>query len=182
MSDELVVRHCAPTLASLKAGSLFGCCYKKQEEMKDAVRSMNHRLSGLGLRIIPLRYTNGRALIYVYRPRLLSEALEDQDACRLLRENGYRCSRPEQCLIHLIDRLRDSEEFPHEIGLFLGYPPADVDGFIHRHDECIFTGTWKVYADVEHAKQLFEQYRQCTDRCLHCLANGKTLESMATPA
>lgn len=179
MSDELVVRHCAPTLASLKAGSLFGCCYKKQEEMKDAVRSMNHRLSGSGLRIIPLRYTNGRALIYVYRPRLLSEALEDQDACRLLRENGYRCSRPEHCLIHLIDRLRDSEEFPHEIGLFLGYPPADVDGFMHRRDSYKLCGLWKVYDDTEAAMRQFDRYRHCTQVYLDCLSRGFTLEKLA---
>ena len=25
MPDEMVIRHCAPTLASLKTGSLFSC-------------------------------------------------------------------------------------------------------------------------------------------------------------
>ena len=40
-------------------------------------------------------------------------------------------------------------KFPHEIGIFLGYPLADVAGFIRnkgRNCKCI--GTWKVYGDA----------------------------------
>ena len=58
------------------------------------------------------------------------------------------------------------QEFPHEIGLFLGYPPEDVAGFIrHQGSHYKLCGKWKVYGDVERAKALFCEY----DRCSECL-------------
>lgn len=49
-----------------------------------------------------------------------------------------------------------TKDFPHEIGLFLGYPLEDVQGFIENRAEgykCV--GCWKVYGDEEYAKQEF---------------------------
>ena len=48
-------------------------------------------------------------------------------------------------------------KFPHEIGLFLSYPPEDVLGFILNkacNHKCI--GCWKVYGDEQAAKTSFE--------------------------
>lgn len=52
--------------------------------------------------------------------------------------------------------------FPHEIGLFLGYPPEDVEGFrLHRGRDYKLCGCWKVYSDVEGARQCFRRYARC---------------------
>ena len=59
-------------------------------------------------------------------------------------------------------RLQSSLEFPHEIGIFLGYPPADVDGFMHRKEDCRISGLWKVYDDIREAEQ-----RICPLQALH---------------
>lgn len=51
----------------------------------------------------------------------------------------------ERCVAELIRRVRHEEDFPHEIGLFLGYPSEDVSGFIKhgaKNSKCV--GTWKV--------------------------------------
>ncbi len=59
----------------------------------------------------------------------------------------------------------DFGAFPHEIGLFLGYPSEDVLGFIrNRAGNSKMTGAWKVYGDKEKAERIFEKYRKCT-RC-----------------
>ena len=58
--------------------------------------------------------------------------------------------------------IRD-RDFPHEIGLFLGYAPEDVDGFIRLgagRAKCV--GTWKVYGDLEAAKKKFALFQKCT--------------------
>ena len=40
---------------------------------------------------------------------------------------------------------RESGEFPHEVGLFLSYPPEDVKGFIdHRANNFKCAGLWTV--------------------------------------
>ena len=49
MSEELMVRQCAPTLAGIKTGSLFPCPCTSREELLCQVRSLNRRLSPKGL-------------------------------------------------------------------------------------------------------------------------------------
>lgn len=49
------------------------------------------------------------------------------------------------------------------MGLFLGYPPEDVQGFMEcraKGFRCV--GCWKVYGDAEKAQKLFASYKKCT--------------------
>lgn len=67
MSEELVVRQCAPTLAGIKTGSLFSCPCDSPEELRQEVRRINRLLAGKGLCLLPLRFDGSRALLYLYR-------------------------------------------------------------------------------------------------------------------
>ena len=74
------------------------------------------------------------------------------------------CESCGKCLAALTRRLRSGEGFPHEIGLFLSYPPEDVKGFIENHAANYkLSGLWKVYGDEKKAKELFAKYKKCTD-------------------
>ena len=84
MSEEMVVRQCAPTLAGIKAGSLFPCPCTDRDALLDEVRQLNRRLSPKGLCLLPLRFTEGSALLYLYRPATLRRDLSDDLARRLL--------------------------------------------------------------------------------------------------
>lgn len=54
----------------------------------------------------------------------------------LLRQAGYEDESCARCVARLACRFRESGEFPHEVGLFLSYPPEDVKGFIdHRAND-----------------------------------------------
>ena len=176
MSEDMIVRHCSPTLAGLKTGNMFSCWFLDATEMRDTLRRLNHLLGKKGLRIVPLRFKNNQALVYVYRPLRLSRDLQHDIACRLLRERGYGMESPERCVIQLIKRLGESDEFPHEIGLFLGYPPEDVRGFIENgSDGCKCTGYWKVYGDARAAQEMFAKYKKCTDVYCAQHAHGRSL-------
>ena len=77
---------------------------------------------------------------------------------------GYPCESCGKCLAALTRKLRSGEGFPHEIGLFLSYPPEDVKGFIENHAANYkLSGLWKVYGDEKKAKELFAKYKKCTD-------------------
>jgi len=89
MSEEMVVRQCAPTLAGIKTGSLFPCPCTDRDALLDEVRQLNRRLSPKGLCLLPLRFTEGSALLYLYRPATLRRDLSDDLARRLLAEAGY---------------------------------------------------------------------------------------------
>ncbi len=179
MSEELVVRYCSPTLAGIKTGSLFSCDYESETNLRDDIHSFNGILTPCGLRMLPMKRCGGRALIYLYRPEKLSQDLADAEAVSLLKSFGYQNSHAAQQVVHLVKRLRESSQFPHEIGLFLGYPPEDVRGFIeNRGRHCKYTGFWKVYADEQNACRLFENYRKCTKIYSRKYAEGTSIKRL----
>lgn len=105
MSEEMVVRQCAPTLAGIKAGSLFPCPCTDRDALLDEVRQLNRRLSPKGLCLLPLRFTEGSALLYLYRPATLRRDLSDDLARRLLAEAGYDGGSCGRCVATLIRPL-----------------------------------------------------------------------------
>ncbi len=134
MSEEAVILHGAPTLAGIKTGSLFRCAYESADAMRTSLREWNRRFSEKGLRVIPLSFENNKALLYLYRPSKLNRDLSDHAASKILSDCGYCDGSPARCISCLAKRIQNCDNFPHEIGLFLGYPPEDVRGFIeHRN-------------------------------------------------
>lgn len=179
MSEVLLIKHCAPTLAGIKTGNLFTCSFPDCGEMKACVRCWNRQLTKKGLRVLPMRFENGRALIYVYRPSKLTADLHHNLAKQLLHERGYCTETSQRCVACLLKRLCDCDEFPHEIGLFLGYPPEDVHGFIeNKASDCKCVGCWKVYGDVEAAEKTFAKFKKCTDVYCALYAKGRSIERL----
>ena len=178
MSTEMLIRCCAPTMASLKTGNMFNCPFSSKEEMTSELRKLNQVLRPKGVRVLPLRWGDGRALVYFYRPKMLEQDLRNDLALKLLSECGYACGNPNSCIAQLIVRLRDGQDFPHEVGLFLGYPPADVDGFIHRKHACKLSGIWKVYCDVEGASRQFARCKRCTEVYMQRYQQGYSLDKL----
>ena len=108
-----------------------------------------------------------RALIYVYRPKRLEKDLNHPDALCFLKQCGYQNGCALDLVQQLQEKLCESQDFPHEIGLFLGYPFEDVQGFIqNRGCNCRLCGYWKVYANECEKKRLFEKYSHC--RNVYC--------------
>ncbi len=180
MSEEYVVRQCAPTLAGIKTGSLFPCPYQSRQALMGEIRALNRRLSPKGLILLPVRYLDGKALLYLYRPSNLRQDLKDRLAAQVLEQAGYSCSKSEQCVVRLIRRLKENENFPHEIGLFLSYPPEDVKGFIDNR-ACNFkcSGLWKVYGDEARAQAMFARFRKCTEIYCKLWQEGSSIEQLA---
>ncbi len=180
MSEEMLVKYCSPTIMGMKTGNMFSYRFENKAEELDTLRTFNKRLSAKGLRMIPLRRLNDKTLVYLYRPSKLKKDLKDRAAESILSSRGYSCDNADLCLAELMKRLRKNEDFPHEIGLFLGYPPEDVSGFIENHAEgCKCVGCWKVYGDAEKAKNTFDKYKRCTELCCALVANGFKIEQLA---
>ena len=178
MSEDQIVRYGAPTLAGIKTGSLF-TLHTSSEDLRQEISALNKVMSKKGIRIIPLKVCDTYALIYIYRPEMLDRDLKDPKAEKILTGFGYPVNSPDRCVTDLARRLNSSPVFPHEIGLFLGYPPSDVDGFIRNpHEGYSAVGYWKVYSDVENALRLFRNYKRCTEEYGRLLRSGRTLEQL----
>lgn len=180
LSEELLVRHCSPTLAGLKTGNIFTCAVEDKTELYRELRDLNKRLSPKGLRIVPLRHTGNHVMLYLFRPGHLAADLKDGNARCILQECGYCTDTPNGCLVQMMNKMRNYEEFPHEIGLFLGYPPEDVKGFMENGPrECKCVGCWKVYGNEEQAQKAFERFQKCTRIYVEQIAGGSSLERLA---
>ena len=177
MSDEIIVRYCSPTLAGIKTGSLFSAAFADKTEQTETLRRWNALLRRKGLRAVPFGSRNGRTAVYVYRISWLYSDFKNAAARSILSERGYDCDRPERCIARLARRLKSGAEYPHEIGLFLGYPPEDVSGFINK-GKCKLTGAWKVYGDKRRAEKIFAQYKKCTRIYSELFYRGKSVERL----
>ena len=179
MIEKTIIRYCAPTLAGLKTGSIVNVPLYGNAA-RQSIKALNKTLVRKGIRVIPLQYKYDKTMIYVYRPSRLSQDLQNELSRKILAEKGYSPASPEGCLVQLINKLRIYDEFPHEIGLFLGYPAEDVRGFIDNKAACcMLSGCWKVYSNVDAAKICFEQYKKCTRVYCDCLKNGVSIEKLA---
>lgn len=180
MADEVIIRHCSPTIVGIKTGNIFNYRFKDHSDEIKSLKSINRRLRSSGLRVIPIKSGKNGTLIYVYRPGKLRRDLSDRSSQEILSRLGYECENVNMCVSRLMYRLKSSDEFPHEIGLFLSYPPEDVKGFIeHRAKECKLVGCWKVYGDEKKAQRTFKKYDQCTRICEFLAAKGCPIERLA---
>lgn len=177
MSDEMIVRYCSPTLAGIKTGSLFSAAFENKTEQTETLRRWNALLRRKGLRAVPFGSKNGRTAVYVYRVSRLGTDFKNAALRSILSERGYDCDRPALCIARLAHKMKSGADFPHEIGLFLGYPPEDVSGFINK-GQCKLTGAWKVYCDKSRAEKTFAQYKKCTRIYSELFHEGKSVERL----
>ena len=179
MSETYIVEYCSPTLAGLKTGNLFSVKVKQEENIYRELRKWNHIFLKRGLRVIPVKFTESYILLYLYRPAFLSRDLKSPKALEILKKKGYRCGSSQMCLMQLIDRLKQDEDFPHEIGLFLGYPPSDVEAFMKDSGRGVKSvGCWKVYDNEKEAEKIFASFQSCTEIYKRRLHKGSAFEQL----
>ena len=183
MFEEYLITHCSPTLASLKPASLFLYRFSSGEELYESVAVWDAQFQKKGIRITILRENAETALIYVYRPDAMGHELSRPEILSFLVSTGYQAGTIDQMLEQLRIRLHGSEEFPHEIGLFLSYPPEDVQGFIDHHARDFkLSGLWKVYGDEAYARAAFAKYKKCRDVYVRLWQQGRSVLQLTVAA
>ena len=79
----------------------------------------------------------------------------------------------------LIDKL-NSKDFPHEIGIFLGYPLKDVVGFMGYGNYKFYkTKYWKIYGDPEISDIVYNNFLKDRKAMRHIISS-ETLEELRT--
>ena len=117
------------------------------------------------LTFTPFMGANGSLHLFCYVTQRIEVICQDEDLRCFLRDIGYSLYQPEYCIARL--RKLFFEGCPHEIGVFLGYPLADVKAFIqNKGKNYLINGYWKVYSDVPGAEKLFHSYNQAKIRVL----------------
>ncbi len=127
--------------------------------------------SGLAARELADR--GDSVLLLLYSPRLIEELLKRPSVSIVLKKTGYTgFSSVGQILDEMAARVSTSD-FPHEIGVFLGYPLKDVAAFMGLAAipfSC--QGPWKIFGDPRHSLRLAERFRCCRIAMAQRLATG----------
>ena len=181
--ETTLVEQCAPTLGGIKPASLFR--FVGLKAARKAAQRWDRKLAPLGIRVTVLKECHQRdaAVIYVYRRDWLERILQEEDNRAFLYETDYPAVTVEGALEHLSHRLCLERDYPHEIGVFLGYPLEDVIGFIEnqgRNFTCC--GQWKCYGDPAAAQACFARYRACTDTYTQMYGQGIPLVQLVVAA
>ena len=176
---------CAPTLAGLKPASLFRYQPGAGQSGSAMAAAWHAALCdrGVAVRVLKNCPRTGAVLVYVYRPAQMDTLLKNCDVLHFLQSEGYRPGTADALLAQLSQWLCCEGDFPHEVGIFLGYPLADVVGFIQNHGQNFTAcGHWKVYTDPAAAQQQFARYKKCETIYTRCYRRGTPIRRLTVAA
>ena len=171
--EQRLAAFCAPTLLGAKVGSLVCLSQDEFPTLSAQVQRYNAKLGRHGLRFEILREQGGRSLVFVYWTQRLQARLARPAVMQILRPLGYPVGGTLNQMLQVLRIRLMQQHFPHEIGLFLEYPLADIEGFIeHQGKDALESGYWKVYGDVEQARAAFRLYDELKMALTTMLAAG----------
>lgn len=183
MLEQYLIDHCSPTLASLKTANLFYYKLSDRREFLNSVARINRDMHKKGVTVVVLRLEEKSALVYVARLSKLQRDLNAEGVAEFLKGCGYSSTDCGEALKRLRERIACGAKFPHEIGLFLGYPLGDVKGFIENagaHSKC--TGCWKVYCNECEAIKTFAKFKKCKSIYSKLYQSGASLFKLTVAA
>lgn len=180
MSFDETVMYCgAPALCGIKPSCLFSIRRSLCE--KEKIREWSRLFKRDGRYIITLPKQNERMLVFIYDKCLLEKQCTSRCVKKYLAGKKYPVESGFYAVLsELLHRLSGEEVFPHEVGIFLGYPLEDVKAFeIMSGKSCRYSGFWKVYGDVGSAQKQMEAYKSCCARCRELVRNGMEVPAAA---
>lgn len=198
----LLANFCMPTLLKLKPSSLIQITkiYSEWEEMK---KQLSQRIEQYQCSFQVLYENQTMASVLIFQKELMYSCVNCEDNYRFLLEQGYSLEGDKiNSIFDMLkkklyyyhhnrvgvegigskeaelssDRGSSPFEFPHEIGVILGYPIQDVIGFVeNKGQNYLISGWWKVYGNVEQTMRLFQQFKRLRADSMQCISEGKKL-------
>ncbi len=165
--------HAAPALLGIKCANLISFPANKSEVLL-FIEKFNKKAVSRGLKSRILCKCKKHMLVLIYNEKMLQKHFSDVKIKNILMEYDYPYNADiSEYLEVLSNRILESDSFPHEIGIFLGYPIEDVIGFIQNKGENFkLCGCWKVYGCENSARRAFENYDKCRKFLCNKLNNG----------
>lgn len=170
--------QCAPVISGIKISNLLTIPAKSLRELSAVLKKTE-----LSFRILyPGRE---RLVILIYRETELKEYLEREEVMAFIYKCGYETYDISKIFPVFVKRymryMELKQDFPHELGLFLGYPIEDVEGFIKENGKnYLYSGYWKVYKDAELKIRLFKNYERVQTEIVRLLYEGLDIMDIIT--
>ena len=105
-----------------------------------------------------LRRKERNIIILFFSPCRLNKLLKRKEIKVFLSCFGYKVDQSLKCVLDLLKKRFSFSPFPHEIGIFLGIPLKDVQGFMQLitlpHTQ---TKRWKIFGEAEESLKIIEK-------------------------
>lgn len=168
---KMLIFYLAPVLQKIKPSELV--VLRKDCLMESWLAQKEEILGELELCCEELHISANGIYLLFYDDEMLSSSLANKSCQNILKCNDYQHT---ECLHSLLQQLKSKMKqtlFPHEIGLFLGYPAHDVAAFIKFGGKNFYLCRhWKVYHDMENTSMKFRQIDEARS-CAACILNEK---------
>ena len=121
------------------------------------IESFFSHCSRITYRIITT-HDGGKRVLFI-NEKSMEKVLSNKRCVNFLKFVGYSSDYElNEYMDELVFRLQ-SEEFPHEIGVFLGYPLKDVLGFMgYGKNELVEIRNWRIYGDKEVSYEVYNNF------------------------
>jgi len=113
-----------------------------------------------------------RRQLFFYHPEYLSEVLKQKANQLFLKEVGYPLNFELNMYLKILIKKLQSNVFPHEIGIFLGYPLKDVLGYMGVVPlKLVKIKGWKYYGSENLSTIQYQKYLKARDVFCYFLNN-----------
>lgn len=168
--------QCAPVIAGLKISNLL--IISADNELL-----FHEILEKTEISAYRLLFYKGKVVYILFRKEQLESFLAIEEVRRVFTGEGYTSFSTESILKCFRDRYTAyrtaGADFPHEMGLLLGYPVEDVIGFMKNDgSNYLYSGYWKVYEKPDEKRKLFKQFEYAREELLRMLAKGISIREI----
>lgn len=175
-----LVLQAAPFLKGMKESALLSVPNRMLDEMLKLLES-------LSINCFLLYGDDKKQMLLLYHKEQLEQLLQDPIRVAFLKRYGYSTGnlegKMELLSLHMKEYYERKGEFPHEIGVFLGYPQGDVEGFIANGGKnYLISSYWKVYENESVTREKFAQFDRARERAIYQLLSGMSLREIAAVA
>lgn len=145
-------------ISEVKPAITIAFSKKKSYQYEDWCKFGINFLDTVSLDYMVLRDNEDIIILMIYNRNLLEKVINKKENKSFLRDFGYYNISLESNLKVLKNRY-DKYNCPHEIGIFLGIPVAEVRAFIRSSgNNYIESRYWKVFVDYKKSTDIFKIY------------------------
>lgn len=146
---------------------------------------ISEELKNTGAEHMKLYTGSKESVSIIFNREKLEKALLDEENRKFIKQYGYEDFSVNSVIEKLAGRYTEFKEgraeFPHEMGIVLGYPLEDVSGFIENNGKnYLYSGYWKVYKNAEEKIQLFKIYKDIKKYFVEQIENGKQIHQICS--
>ena len=148
----------APTIHGKKPASLLSFRYSARNTAGLWRKHGAEICEMFRLEEFELKNSDNGLMVLLYKKKLLEQCMRCKRNEKFLNKMGYGAAKELDSKLSIL-KQRFTILCPHEVGIFLGMPVKDVEGFIeHKGANYIACRYWKVYGDLKRAESIFDTY------------------------